>query len=120
VITRISQSLRRQIIERDNPPTALVGGNPKGIAADSPGLVLLPWVMEPRRHGVGVDGNPERVAACGSRYASSPRFVVNHQSRNPVGVGALAALFPRVAEYSNPGLEDGSPSGKMSKLQTTW
>jgi len=31
---------------------------------------------------------------------------------NPVGVGDLASVFPRVAEYSNPGLEDGSPSGK--------
>jgi hypothetical protein len=37
-------------------------------------------------------------------------------SHNPVGVGELAARVPRVAEYSNPGLEDGSPSGKMSKL----
>jgi hypothetical protein len=35
---------------------------------------------------------------------------------NPVGVGELAAVFPRVAEYSNPGLEDGSPSGKIFKL----
>ena len=32
--------------------------------------------------------------------------------RNPFGVGELLAAFPRVAEYSNPGLEDGSPSRK--------
>jgi len=46
-----------------------------------------------------------------------PWFVLSLQaSHNPVGVGELAARVPRVAEYSNPGLEDGSPSGKMSKL----
>jgi hypothetical protein len=38
------------------------------------------------------------------------------RATTPVGVGELAAVFTRVAEYSNPGLEDGSPSGKMSKL----
>jgi hypothetical protein len=36
---------------------------------------------------------------------------------NPFGVGELVAVAPGVAEYGNPGLEDGSPSGKMSKLQ---
>ena len=38
--------------------------------------------------------------------------VRKHAGRNPVGVGELAAAFPRVAEYSDPGLEDESPSGK--------
>jgi hypothetical protein len=38
---------------------------------------------------------------------------------NPVGVGRLVAVVPRVAEYSNPGLEDESPSGKMSNLSST-
>ncbi len=28
-----------------------------------------------------------------------------------VGLGNSLAVSPRVAEYSNPGLEDGSPSG---------
>jgi len=36
--------------------------------------------------------------------------------RNPVGVGELDAVFLWVAEYSNPGLEAGSPSGKMSRV----
>jgi|GEM_PF-6069032 len=35
----------------------------------------------------------------------------------PLGLRDSLAVFPRVAEYRNPGLEDGSPSGKMSKLQ---
>jgi hypothetical protein len=39
--------------------------------------------------------------------------------RNPDGVAELAARFPRVAEYSNPGLEDESPSGKIRKLYST-
>jgi len=33
----------------------------------------------------------------------------------PLGLANSPAV-PRVAEYGNPGLEDGSPSGKMSKL----
>jgi len=39
---------------------------------------------------------------------------VGRLGRDPVGVGELSAVFPRVAEYSNPGLEDASPSGNKS------
>jgi hypothetical protein len=39
----------------------------------------------------------------------------------PVGLGNSPPSFPRVAEYSNPGLEDGSPAGIMFKLwQVRW
>ncbi len=30
----------------------------------------------------------------------------------PVGLGNSLVAFPRIAEYGNPGLEAGSPSGK--------
>jgi len=43
-------------------------------------------------------------------------WYAGRHGHNPVGVGELIDLVPRVAEYSNPGLEAGSPSGKMSKL----
>jgi hypothetical protein len=75
--------------------------------------------------------NPNGVAA-GLHVESAMNSIIDNESRrtnpigyagklghNPGGVGELAAVFPRVAEYSNPGLEDGSPSGKMSKLQST-
>jgi hypothetical protein len=73
--------------------------------------------------------NPNGVAP-GLHVESTMNSTIDHDSRqidptgyagthghNPGGVGKLAAVCPRVAEYSNPGLEDGSPSGKMSKLQ---
>jgi hypothetical protein len=47
---------------------------------------------------------------------TDPIAYIGRHGHNPGGVGKLAALFPRVAEYSNPGLEDESPSGKLSKL----
>gem|GEM_PF-6584758 len=37
----------------------------------------------------------------------------------PLGLRKSSLLFPRIAEYSNPGLEDESRSGKMSKLRAT-
>jgi len=75
--------------------------------------------------------NPNGVAA-GLYVESGVNSIIDDDSRrtdligyagrlghNPGGVGELAAVFPRVAEYSNPGLEDGAPSGNMSKLQST-
>jgi len=49
-----------------------------------------------------------------THYVRSPDSCCHGRlGHNPVGVGELAARVPRVAEYSNPGLEEGSPSGKM-------
>ena|SRR6185369_1849966 len=45
--------------------------------------------------------------------------LANYVGHNPVGVDRLGRRVPRVAEYSNPGLEDESPSGIMSKLSST-
>jgi hypothetical protein len=51
-----------------------------------------------------------------SRQSDPAGSVYARVGRNPVGVGELGVAFPRVAEYSNPGLEDGSPSGKCPIL----
>jgi hypothetical protein len=48
---------------------ALVGATPKGLLLSAQGCCTrLPWVMEPGWRDVGVDCNPEGVAAYGSRY----------------------------------------------------
>jgi hypothetical protein len=51
-----------------------------------------------------------------SRQTDATGYAVR-LGHNPGGVVELAAVSPRVAEYSNPGLEDGSPSGKMSNIR---
>jgi hypothetical protein len=60
--------------------------------------------------------------ATGLRQAFTSNALIQLGTREamattPVGLGKSRPSFPRVAEYSNPGLEDGSPSGKMPKLQ---
>jgi hypothetical protein len=75
--------------------------NPNGVAA----VLAVNGALNSMSYNESRQSDP-----AGSVYAT-------RVGRNPVGVGGLPAAFPRVAEYSNPGLEDESPSGKMSKQE---
>jgi hypothetical protein len=92
---------------------------PEGDPSSSPGLLYsatLGKTASQFPHPNGVAAKPARV------HHPPDSFDVEH-FRNPAGVVTNDRLLlgaeqsPRVAEYSNPGLEDGSPSGKMSKLE---
>ena len=67
---------------------------------------------------LGIDGlilpTPTGLWQCFS-YKDSPvgRHTRANFGCNPVGVGELARVFPRVAEYTNPGLTVVSPSGNV-------
>ncbi len=54
--------------------------------------------------------NRERFEATSSRLGTRRGLATT-----PLGLRNSLAVFPRVAEYSNPGLKDGTPFGEMSK-----
>ena len=93
---------------------------PEGDPPSSPGLLYSATLG-----GGGRAPNPNRVVAYVmakrirlSRNVMAGEFMVPFAQSNattPLGLANSPAV-PRVAEYGNPGLEDGSPSGKMSKL----
>ena len=108
-----------------------LGGNTTSLLATPTGLCPKPKVAVLGYLGNGSDDsrNPNRVAA-GLHVESAmnsdsdsrqtdPIGYAGRLGHNPGGVGELAAVFPRVAEYSNPGLEDGSPSGKPVRRALT-
>ena len=44
---------------------------------------------------------------------------VGHQGHNPLGLGSNPVRRPKVAEYSNLGLRDATPSGLLALLRST-
>jgi hypothetical protein len=91
--------------------------NPNGVAAQSPRLLYSATLGNGSDH----PRNPNGVAA-GLHVESARTPIAIRDNRsigytgrlgpNPGEVAELAAVFPRVAEYSNPGLEDVSPFGE--------
>jgi hypothetical protein len=111
--TTIRSVLREYHHRRDcgNTPTEVWGFNHIVVEAQSPRLLYSVTLGVQR----GLR-NPNGVAAVLESKAIR-RVGVGGPDTTPLGLRDSLAVFPRVAEYSNPGLEDGSPSGKMSKLQ---
>ena len=89
--------------------------NPEGVSSLSPGLLYsatLGKVDAPCPTPTGLWRSP-RV---GGHAADLLRPVCPLGAATPLGLGGASRSFPRVAEYSNPGLTDETPSGYRALL----
>jgi hypothetical protein len=90
-------------------------GNPKGIAAHSPGLVLLAWDERDT-----VEAQPQRGCGQSELICEQPKVVALSsklpEATTPLGLvrkpsGPVRHEGPKVAEYGNLGLIDATPLG---------
>jgi hypothetical protein len=95
----------------------VVGAQPRSGCDPQPKVAVLSYLGR----GSGDDrGNPNGVAAA-LHVEGNPLAGVRRQAfaTTPLGLRDSGVVFPRVAEYSNPGLEDGSPSGNVQTPEPT-
>jgi len=94
------------------------------VAAQSPRLLYSATLgnsSNDLRNPNGVAAGPHAIDGLNSISDEDRRGLIRWVGctlgAQPLGVGELAALFPRVAEYGNPGLEDKSRRGKTPNYE---